>query len=111
MAIEKQDRRYCKAWVFDFLQWSQDSAIRFFRKIVGYYNHLNRQEFTDMKFKYLIPLIVFQIPTIICSALMWPPEAAQPHLIGGYAVMLVSVTFTYVKGIRIVMHDQQQGGQ
>jgi len=63
-----------------------------------------------MKIKYFAPLIMFMIPTVIVSALMWPPEAAQPGPIGGFIVMLISVVMTYIYGLQGVLNDTRQAG-
>lgn len=60
-----------------------------------------------MKKKYFTPLVFFVIPTVICSALMWPPEAMKVNLIGGFALMILSAIMTYIFGLRLVLKDQQ----
>lgn len=62
-----------------------------------------------MKKKYFTPLVFFVIPTIICSALMWPPAAMKVSLIGGFAMMILSMIMTYIFGIRMVLHDKENG--
>jgi len=61
-----------------------------------------------MKIKYFAPLILFMIPTIIVSALMWPPAALQPGPVGGFIVMLISVIMTYIYGLQSVLKDTRQ---
>jgi hypothetical protein len=59
-----------------------------------------------MKRKYFMPLIFFMVPTVIASALMWPPAAMHFWLIGGFVIMLFSMVMTYIMGIRIVLKDK-----
>jgi hypothetical protein len=59
-----------------------------------------------MKRKYFMPLIFFMVPTVIASALMWPPAAMNVWLIGGFVTMLFSIVMTYIFGIRIVLQDK-----
>lgn len=61
-----------------------------------------------MKKKYFIPLLFFVIPTVICSAIMWPPAAMKASLIGGFSLMIFSMIMTYFMGIRLVINDQIQ---
>ena len=63
-----------------------------------------------MKIKYFIPLLLFIIPTVIISAIMWPPAAMQAKLIGGFAVMILSMAMTYFFGIRAVLIDRYRPG-
>jgi len=61
-----------------------------------------------MKLKYFFPLIMFMIPTVIFSILMWPPEALQPIPVGGFVMMLVSVVLTYISGLQSILKDARQ---
>jgi hypothetical protein len=61
-----------------------------------------------VKIKYFIPLVLFIVPTIIGSIVLWPPEAIQASLIGGFTVMLLSMIMTYVYGIQSVLKDIHQ---
>jgi hypothetical protein len=61
-----------------------------------------------MKIKYFIPLVLFIVPTIIASAVMWPLAAMQIKLIDWFAVMLLSMVTTYFSGIRAVLNDAPQ---
>ena len=63
-----------------------------------------------MKIKYFIPLVLFIIPTLIASAVMWPPAAMQVRLIGGFILMLLSMIGTYFSGIRAVLNDIHSPG-
>ncbi|MCX6054769.1 MAG: hypothetical protein NTZ74_07640 [Chloroflexi bacterium] len=59
-----------------------------------------------MKKKYFTPLVFFVVPTVICSALMWPPAAMKVTLIGGFSIMILSMIMTYVFGLRMVLKDK-----
>ena len=63
-----------------------------------------------MKIKYFIPLVLFIVPTVIISAIMWPPAAMQVKLIGGFLIMILSMVMTYFYGIRAVLNDTHQPG-
>jgi hypothetical protein len=63
-----------------------------------------------MRLKYFTPLLLFIVPTMIISALMWPPAAMQAKLIGGFAVMILSMAMTYFYGIRAVLNDSYRPG-
>ena len=63
-----------------------------------------------MKIKYLTPLVMFLIPTIIASAVMWPPAAMRIELIGGFTIMIFSMSMTYICGIRVVLKDTHHLG-
>lgn len=59
-----------------------------------------------MKRKYFTPLVFFVVPTVICSAIMWPPAAMKLSLIGGFSIMILSMIMTYVFGLWMVIKDQ-----
>ena len=59
-----------------------------------------------MKKKYFTPLVFFVVPTVICSAIMWPPAAMKLSLIGGFSIMILSMIMTYVFGLQMVLKDQ-----
>jgi len=61
-----------------------------------------------MKIKYFFPLVLFIVPTVIASAVIWPPAAMQTKLIGGFAIMIISMIMTYFYGIRAVLKDTRQ---
>jgi hypothetical protein len=63
-----------------------------------------------MKIKYFIPLVLFIVPTVIISAIMWPSAAMQVELIGGFLIMILSMVMTYFYGIRAVLKDTHQPG-
>lgn len=63
-----------------------------------------------MKIKYFIPLFLFIVPTVIASAVMWPPAAMQVTLIGWFMVMILSMVMTYFYGIQAVLNDTHQPG-
>jgi hypothetical protein len=60
-----------------------------------------------MKFKYLIPLIGWIVPTVIISIIMFKVDAplTQPQLIG-FIALLASACATYYIGIRQVLKDK-----
>jgi hypothetical protein len=64
-----------------------------------------------MKIKYFAPLLFFIVPTVIASALMWPPAAVKFSLIGGFSVMLISMVVTYTTGLRLVLKDKYRSDQ
>lgn len=64
-----------------------------------------------MKKKYFTPLLFFIVPTVICSAIMWPAAAMKFSLIGGFAVMIISMVVTYITGINLVLKDKNQPNQ
>ena len=61
-----------------------------------------------MKKKYIFPLAMFLLPTMITSALMWPTGAMQVQPIAGFVIMLGSFAATYLYGIRLVLEDQKE---
>jgi hypothetical protein len=61
-----------------------------------------------MKIKYFTPLIMFIVPTVVASAMMWPPAAMQVKLIGGFVIMVFSMVITYFYGIRAVLKDTKR---
>lgn len=63
-----------------------------------------------MKIKYFIPLILFIVPTVIVSPILWPPEAVHVVPIGGFVVMIISMVMTYIYGIQSVLKDTRQVG-
>ena len=58
-----------------------------------------------MKRKYFAPLVLFLLPTVIISVLVWPPAAMKFTLIGSFGVMIISMIMTYVVGIQMVIKD------
>lgn len=58
-----------------------------------------------MKRKYFTPLVLFLLPTVIISVLVWPPAAMKFSLIGSFGVMIISMIMTYVVGIQMVIKD------
>ncbi len=64
-----------------------------------------------MKFKYLIPFLLFIIPTPICTYFMWETHVWEPfpkeELISiiGLCVMWFFVGVTYFSGIFMVLKD------
>lgn len=64
-----------------------------------------------MKKKYFTPLLFFVVPTVICSVIMWPAAAMKFSLIGGFAIMIISMVVTYITGINLVLKDKNQSNQ
>ncbi|HOU46579.1 MAG TPA: hypothetical protein PLL99_02180 [Chitinophagales bacterium] len=60
-----------------------------------------------MKFKYLIPLLAWLIPTVIISLLLFKYDAplTQAQYIG-FTALLISACATYVTGILLVQKDK-----
>lgn len=61
-----------------------------------------------MKFKYLIPLFVWLLPTVIISLLLFKYDAplTQTQNIG-FTALLISACATYITGILLVQKDKQ----
>jgi hypothetical protein len=60
---------------------------------------------SEMKPAHFAPLLFFLAPTVVVSALVWPAAAMQPHLVGGFALMLLGMVLAYVRGIQAVLND------
>ena len=59
----------------------------------------------EHKLKYYTPLIIFLIPTIIISILLFTFTAADIVTIIGFIVLLVSACGTYYLGLKAVHDD------
>ena len=60
-----------------------------------------------MKFKYLLPLLAWIIPTVIISLLMFKYDAPLTNAqYIGFTALLISACLTYITGIRIVQKDK-----
>jgi hypothetical protein len=60
-----------------------------------------------MKAKYFTPLALVVIPSVIASVIMWPAAAMQAKLIGGFAIMVISMILSYISGIQLVLKDKR----
>lgn len=62
-----------------------------------------------MKFKYLIPLLTWLIPTVVISLVMFKLDAplteAQNY---GFIALLVSACITYYTGIKLTLNDKEK---
>ncbi len=60
-----------------------------------------------MKFKYLIPLFAWLIPTVVISLVMFKYDAplTKAQYIG-FTALLISACVTYLTGIRLVEKDK-----
>jgi len=60
-----------------------------------------------MKFKYVLPLLAWLIPTIIISLVMFKYDAplTKSQYIG-FTALLISACLTYLTGIRVVQKDK-----
>jgi hypothetical protein len=64
-----------------------------------------------MKFRYLIPLISFVLPTVVVGYGMVIPRsciAGINSLTVGFATSIVGASLTYVLGVRTVLRDQRR---
>ncbi len=60
-----------------------------------------------MKFKYILPLLIWLIPTIIISLIMFKYDAPLTNAqYIGFAALLISACLTYITGIRLVEKDK-----
>jgi hypothetical protein len=60
-----------------------------------------------MKFKYLLPLLAWLIPTVIISLVMFKYDAPLTNSqYIGFTALLISACLTYITGIRIVQKDK-----
>ncbi len=59
-----------------------------------------------MKFKYIVPLITFLIPTIIITAFLFYHDPPAPILMGGFVLLLIGVCGSYFMGIQKVLKDK-----
>ena len=60
-----------------------------------------------MKFKYILPLITWVVPTAVISAIMFKLDAPLTDTqFVGFIALLVSACITYVVGIRLVLKDR-----
>jgi hypothetical protein len=60
-----------------------------------------------MKFKYLLPLLGWLIPTVIISLVMFrfdAPLTTSQYI--GFTALLISACVTYLTGIRLVQKDK-----
>lgn len=62
-----------------------------------------------LKFKYFIPLVLFIIPTIIITTLLFifdaPPSPAQ---LIGFIILLIAACITYYMGLKRLLDDLKQ---
>ncbi|HUM52450.1 MAG TPA: hypothetical protein PK431_11565, partial [Chitinophagales bacterium] len=60
-----------------------------------------------MKFKYLLPLLAWIIPTVIISLIMFKYDAPLTNSqYIGFTALLISACITYITGIRLVQKDK-----
>ncbi|MFX1393290.1 MAG: hypothetical protein ACFFAH_06910 [Promethearchaeota archaeon] len=58
-----------------------------------------------LKRKYFIPLVIFIIPTLIITAIIWNFEPPGILTIIGYIILIIAIIGTYYQGIKAVMKD------
>lgn len=61
-----------------------------------------------LKLKYFIHLIIFDISTLIITAILWTIEPAGILTMIGLVVLMTSVQIIYYLGIRDVIKDLQK---
>jgi hypothetical protein len=64
-----------------------------------------------MKFRYLIPLISFVLPTVVIGYGVVIPRsciAGINSLTVGFATSIIGTSLTYVLGVRTVLRDQRR---
>lgn len=60
-----------------------------------------------MKFKYIAPLLLWLIPTVIISLIMFKYDAPLTNAqYIGFTALLISACVTYITGIRLVQKDK-----
>lgn len=60
-----------------------------------------------MKFKYVLPLLAWIIPTVIISLIMFKFDAPLTNSqYIGFTALLISACLTYLTGIKIVQKDK-----
>jgi len=60
-----------------------------------------------MKFKYLLPLIGWIVPTVVISVIMFKVDAPLTEAqLYGFIALLISACITYYVGIRQVLRDK-----
>ena len=60
-----------------------------------------------MKFKYVLPLLAWIIPTVIISLVMFKYDAPLTNSqYIGFTALLISACLTYLTGIKIVQKDK-----
>jgi len=62
-----------------------------------------------MKFKYLIPMITWVIPTILISLIMFKVDAPLTQAQNvGFVALLISACVTYIVGIQLALKDKSK---
>ena len=59
----------------------------------------------ELKFKYFHSLLLFVIPTIIITIILFTLEPPSPAILIGFCVLLVAAIGTYYLGIRSVLKE------
>jgi hypothetical protein len=60
-----------------------------------------------MKFKYIAPLLLWLVPTVIISLIMFKYDAPLTNAqYIGFTALLISACVTYITGIRLVQKDK-----
>ena len=60
-----------------------------------------------MKFKYLLPLFAWIIPTVIISLIMFKYDAPLTNAqYIGFTALLISACITYITGVRLAIKDK-----
>ena len=58
-----------------------------------------------LKRKYFMPLVIFIIPTLIITAIIWSFEPPGILTIIGYIILIIAIVGTYYRGIKVVIKD------
>lgn len=59
-----------------------------------------------MKFKYIAPLLIWLIPTVVISLILFKYDAPLTNTqYIGFTALLISACITYITGIRLVQKD------
>jgi hypothetical protein len=64
-----------------------------------------------MKFRYLVPLVSFVLPTVVIGYGVVIPRsciAGINSLTVGFATSIIGASITYVLGVRAVLRDQRR---
>ncbi len=59
----------------------------------------------ELKFKYFHSLLLFVIPTIIITIILFTLDPPSPTILIGFCVLLVAAIGTYYLGIRGVLKE------
>lgn len=62
-----------------------------------------------MKFKYILPLLGWLIPTVVISLVMFKLDAPLTETQNyGFIALLVSACLTYLTGVKLVLGDKDK---